>query len=91
MVDGEICSATSVISTTSFLILFPTFYAMIVRGDSWWWRTPGRNERSFYTVPEYNTWKDGHANGKGWNAKYYKVGIFFLVVQTNVPKGAKAA
>ena len=33
----------------------------------------GRNELAFYTVPEYNVWKEGHANGKGWNAKYYKV------------------
>lgn len=33
----------------------------------------GRSELSFYTVPEYNVWKEGHANGKGWNAKYYKV------------------
>lgn len=33
----------------------------------------GRSELSFYTVPEYNVWKDEHANGKGWNAKYYKV------------------
>eukprot|EP00752_Nemacystus_decipiens_P012396 g10983.t1 len=32
----------------------------------------GRSELSFYTVPEYNVWKEGHANGKGWNAKYYK-------------------
>ncbi|CAB1111878.1 unnamed protein product [Ectocarpus sp. CCAP 1310/34] len=32
----------------------------------------GRNELSFYTVPEYTVWKEGHANGKGWNAKYYK-------------------
>lgn len=36
----------------------------------------GRSERSFYTVPEYNVWKDEHANGKGWNAKYYKVCLF---------------
>lgn len=28
---------------------------------------------SFYTVPEYEAWKEDHENGKGWNAKYYKV------------------
>ena len=33
----------------------------------------GRSELSFYTVPEYTVLKEGHANGKGWNAKYYKV------------------
>ncbi|CAN0460301.1 unnamed protein product, partial [Scytosiphon promiscuus] len=32
----------------------------------------GRSELSFYTVPEYSVWKENHANGKGWNAKYYK-------------------
>lgn len=34
---------------------------------------PGRSALSFYTVPEYNQWKLGHNNGKGWIAKYYKV------------------
>ena len=30
------------------------------------------NERSFYTLPEYERWKESHNNGKGWGIKYYK-------------------
>ncbi|CAM9110129.1 unnamed protein product, partial [Choristocarpus tenellus] len=32
----------------------------------------GQQEKSFYTLPEYEIWKETHNNGKGWNAKYYK-------------------
>lgn len=41
--------------------------------DPWYLIDPGRSELSFYTVPEYMAWKESHNNGKGWNAKYYKV------------------
>jgi DNA topoisomerase II len=27
---------------------------------------------SFYSMSEYNTWKNANQNGKGWNIKYYK-------------------
>merc|ERR1719469_17527 len=28
--------------------------------------------KSFYTLPEYETWKEENNNAKGWNIKYYK-------------------
>jgi len=32
----------------------------------------GNQELLFYNEGEYNTWKNTHANEKGWNIKYYK-------------------
>ncbi len=35
--------------------------------------TRARQHHTFYTIPEYETWKRGTGNdGKGWNIKYYK-------------------
>lgn len=35
--------------------------------------TKGRETLSFYTMPEYEEWKETH-NTRGWSIKYYKVG-----------------
>ena len=32
----------------------------------------GKQELSFFTIPEYETWRDAHNGGKGWHIKYYK-------------------
>jgi len=32
----------------------------------------GKASLSFYTLPEYETWKEENNNGKGWSTKYYK-------------------
>ncbi|ORX87626.1 DNA topoisomerase II [Basidiobolus meristosporus CBS 931.73] len=32
----------------------------------------GKNDISFFTIPEYETWKTNNNNGNGWNIKYYK-------------------
>ena len=32
----------------------------------------GKTEYTFYTMPEYEQWKEENNNGKGWEAKYYK-------------------
>jgi len=32
----------------------------------------GRNAISFYTLPEYERWKEENNDGKGWKIKYYK-------------------
>lgn len=32
----------------------------------------GKQQISFYTIPEYHHWKTTHDNGKGWKIKYYK-------------------
>jgi DNA topoisomerase-2 len=34
--------------------------------------TRGKSSRSFYTLPEYEHWKEENNNGKGWKIKYYK-------------------
>uniref|UniRef100_A0A6B2KWU8 DNA topoisomerase 2 n=1 Tax=Arcella intermedia TaxID=1963864 RepID=A0A6B2KWU8_9EUKA len=34
--------------------------------------TRGKEELSFFTIPEYEKWKDETENGKGWYIKYYK-------------------
>ena len=31
-----------------------------------------KNEKSFYSVKDFDKWKLANNNGKGWNAKYYK-------------------
>jgi DNA topoisomerase-2 len=37
--------------------------------------TKGKSERSFYTLPQYDEWKEANNDGKGWDAKYYKVSL----------------
>jgi DNA topoisomerase-2 len=32
----------------------------------------GKDCLSFYTLPEYETWKEEHSGEKGWHVKYYK-------------------
>jgi DNA topoisomerase-2 len=32
----------------------------------------GSREMTFFTIPEYQNWKDANHAGKGWNIKYYK-------------------
>ncbi|PWN44138.1 putative DNA topoisomerase II [Ceraceosorus guamensis] len=34
--------------------------------------TKGKQEKSFFTIPEYERWKEENADGKGWVIKYYK-------------------
>ena len=34
--------------------------------------TKARESKSFFTLPEYESWKETHEDGKGWNIKYYK-------------------
>ncbi|EIW70432.1 hypothetical protein TREMEDRAFT_43154 [Tremella mesenterica DSM 1558] len=34
--------------------------------------TKGKQEMSFYTMPQYEEWKAAHNDGRGWDAKYYK-------------------
>ena len=32
----------------------------------------GRLTQSFFTMPEYETWRQDNGDGRGWVAKYYK-------------------
>lgn len=34
--------------------------------------TKGKQEISFFTLPEYYNWKEAHNDGRGWAIKYYK-------------------
>ena len=34
--------------------------------------TKGRDSVSFFTLPEYEAWREGLANPRGWRVKYYK-------------------
>jgi len=34
--------------------------------------TRGRQEESFFTIPEYERWKEANNDGHGWTIKYYK-------------------
>ena len=34
--------------------------------------TKGREVRSFFTIPEYERWKESSDGGRGWTIKYYK-------------------
>lgn len=34
--------------------------------------TKGRQELAFYTIPEYEQWKQSNEDGRGWTIKYYK-------------------
>ncbi|XP_032242612.2 DNA topoisomerase 2-alpha isoform X2 [Nematostella vectensis] len=43
----------------------------------------GKEEHSFYSIPEYEEWKAGNANHKSWKVKYYKG------LGTSTPKEAK--
>ena len=34
--------------------------------------TKGSKSQNFYTIPEYEQWKEATNEGKGWTIKYYK-------------------
>ena len=41
--------------------------------------TKGKSERSFYSLPEFEEWKNGTENWHTYKVKYYK-GIFFFAI-----------
>jgi DNA topoisomerase II len=42
-------------------------------------RVNSNKSETFFTIPEYNMWKEAHNDGKGWKVKYYK-GIYVVYV-----------
>lgn len=34
--------------------------------------TQGKKTVSFFTMPEYEAWKESTNNGRGWDIRYYK-------------------
>lgn len=45
--------------------------------------TNKKQELSFYSIPEFNEWKDMQPNIKSWKIKYYK-GLCPVVVKLNM-------
>lgn len=43
----------------------------------------GKEEKAFYSIPEYEEWKNSTDNAKSWKVKYYKG------LGTSTPKEAK--
>ncbi|KAJ3044271.1 DNA topoisomerase 2 [Rhizophlyctis rosea] len=53
----------SLLQRPGFLLQFITPIVKVSKGD---------REVNFYTIPEYESWKEAHNDGKRWNIKYYK-------------------
>lgn len=34
--------------------------------------TKGKKDKTFFTIPEYENWKEENNDGRGWISKYYK-------------------
>lgn len=58
----------SLLKIPKFLVEFITPIVKVFKGDP---KNPSRS-RAFYTMPEYETWKEAHRDERGWEAKYYK-------------------
>jgi DNA topoisomerase II len=58
----------SLLKIPEFLIEFITPIVKVWKGDP---KNP-RAAKSFYTMPEYEQWKEEHIDEKGWDHKYYK-------------------
>ncbi|KAI8819632.1 DNA topoisomerase [Fimicolochytrium jonesii] len=50
-----------------FLLEFITPIIKVTKGTG-----PNKKEQTFFTIPEYEEWKEDNQNGKGWTIKYYK-------------------
>ena len=51
--------------------------------------TKGRQSISFYTLPEYETWREEQGGG-GWKIRYYKGGWGRQVAPVDVCRGCPA-
>jgi DNA topoisomerase-2 len=58
----------SLLKIPEFLIEFITPIVKVYKGDP---KNPTKS-KSFFTMPEYEAWKEIHANERGWEHKYYK-------------------
>ncbi|KAJ8071376.1 hypothetical protein OCU04_001702 [Sclerotinia nivalis] len=58
------------------LLKLPEFFREFITPIVKVWKGPNPNKptnlRSFFTIPEYEEWKESHVNDKGWKHKYYK-------------------
>ncbi|KAJ9610748.1 DNA topoisomerase 2 [Cladophialophora chaetospira] len=58
----------SLLKLPKFLVEFITPIVKVFKGDP---KNPTQS-RAFYTMPEYEAWKEAHKHEKGWENKYYK-------------------
>lgn len=58
----------SLLKIPEFLIEFITPIVKVWKGDP---KNPTK-QRSFFTMPEYEAWKEEHKHERGWEHKYYK-------------------
>lgn len=58
----------SLLKLPKFLVEFITPIVKVWKGDP---KNPTQS-RTFYTMPEYEAWKEAHKHEKGWENKYYK-------------------
>ena len=65
----------SLLKIPGFLLEFITPIVKVSKGK-------GANhvEQSFFTIPEYEVWKEAHLLEKEWTIKYYKV-LFLIILQ----------
>ncbi|MCJ1386739.1 DNA topoisomerase 2 [Xylographa soralifera] len=61
-------SYPSLLKIPEFLIEFITPIVKVYKGDP---RQPSK-QRSFFTIPEYEAWREEHRHERGWEHKYYK-------------------
>ena len=62
------CAFPSLLKLPGFLIEFITPIVKVWKGDP---KHPTKM-RSFFTIPEYEGWKEENKEGRGWEKKYYK-------------------
>lgn len=58
----------SLLKIPNFLVEFITPIVKVYKGDP---KNPSQ-ARAFYTMPEYEAWKEAHKHERGWEHKYYK-------------------
>jgi DNA topoisomerase-2 len=58
----------SLLKIPEFLVEFITPIIKVWKGDP---KTPSQS-RAFFTMPEYEAWKEAHRHERGWEHKYYK-------------------
>ena len=61
-------SFPSLLKIPGFLIEFITPIVKVYKGDP---KNPTKSQ-SFFTMPEYEAWKEEHKNERNWEHKYYK-------------------
>jgi DNA topoisomerase-2 len=61
------------------LLKIPNFLVEFITPIVKVWK--GKVTHTFYTMPEYEEWKEAHNNGKGWESKYYKVQLVLLSIR----------